>query len=186
MKWRRTKVDVDKHIINPDLDPNIDSPDQFVEDYLTNLTEIPLNPNKPLWELHLLNLKTSNASSIGIFKIHHSMGDGISLISLLLACTRKTSDPNSLPTMPMKRQPPKPSGGFFGWLWRLLAAFWWFVVLVANTFVDIVLFSATAVFLKDQSPLKGQDGVEFTTRTLVHRIVSLDDVKQIKNAMNTV
>ncbi|KAM7467699.1 hypothetical protein LguiB_015261 [Lonicera macranthoides] len=185
MKWSRTKVNLEDHLIIPNFDPNMDSPDQFVEDYITNLTRSPLNPNKPLWELHLLNLKTSDANSIGIFKIHHSMGDGISLISLLLACTRKTSDPNSLPTMPMKRQPPKPSGGFFGWLCRLLAAFWWFVVLVANTLVDIVLFAATAVFLKDQSPLKGQEGVEFTTRTLVHRIVSLDDVKQIKNAMNT-
>ncbi|CAI5531537.1 unnamed protein product [Closterium sp. Naga37s-1] len=37
--------------------------------------------------------------------IHHSMGDGVSLMSLLLACTRRTDNPALLPTLPTaKRQ----------------------------------------------------------------------------------
>ncbi|KAM7467700.1 hypothetical protein LguiB_015262 [Lonicera macranthoides] len=185
-KWSRTKVDVDEHVINPNLDPNIDSPDQFVEDYITKLTEIPLNPNKPLWELHLLNLKTSNAAGIAVLKVHHSLGDGMSLISLLLACTRKTSDPDSLPTIPGKRwSSSKHSGGFTGRLRRLVVALWWLLVVAVNTLVDMVVFTATALFLKDdQCPIKDQERVEFSTKRLVHRIVSFDDVKLVKNAMN--
>lgn len=188
MKWSRTKVNVENHVINPNLDPNMDSPDQFVEDYISNLTKTPINLTKPLWELHILNLRTSNASGVAILKVHHSVGDGMSLISLLLACTRKTSDLDSLPTIPGRRlQSSRRSSGFFGWLWWLLVALWWSVVVVANTLVDVVLFAATSSFLKDdQSPIKGGEGIEFAPKRLVHRIVSLDDVKLVKNAMNTV
>lgn len=166
----------------------MDSPDQFVEDYISNLTKTPINLTKPLWELHILNLRTSNASGVAILKVHHSVGDGMSLISLLLACTRKTSDLDSLPTIPgRRRQSSRRSSGFFGWLWWLLVALWWSVVVVANTLVDVVLFAATSSFLKDdQSPIKGGEGIEFAPKRLVHRIVSLDDVKLVKNAMNTV
>ncbi|KAM7467698.1 hypothetical protein LguiB_015260 [Lonicera macranthoides] len=49
-----------------------------------------------------------------------------------------------------------------------------------------MLFAATSSFLKeDQSLIKGGEGVEFAPKRLVHRIVSLDDVKLVKNAMNT-
>ncbi|KAH0686719.1 hypothetical protein KY284_017272 [Solanum tuberosum] len=101
-KWKKTKVNVDEHIICPDLDPDMDSPDEFLEKYTSNQTTIPLDMTKPLWEVHILNIKTSEANAIGILKLHHSIGDGMSIISLILACTRKASDPEALPTLPSK------------------------------------------------------------------------------------
>ncbi|KAM7467701.1 hypothetical protein LguiB_015263 [Lonicera macranthoides] len=189
LKWRRTKVDVENHVINPNVDPYMDSPDQFVEDYLTSLTKTPLKSNKPLWEFHILNLQTSNASSLAILKVHHSLGDGMSLISLLLACSCKTSDPDSVPAIPKKKQrsTSRRSSGFSGYMRWLLVTLWWLVVMTMNTLVGMVLFIATAFFLKDdESPIKGREGVEFSTKRLVHRVVSLDDVKLVKNAMNVV
>ncbi|KAF5442284.1 hypothetical protein F2P56_034958 [Juglans regia] len=103
-KWTRTKVNLEDHIIVPELDPNIDFPDRFVEDYVSNVTRTPLDLSKPLWELHILNIKTSDAEAVGVFRIHHSMGDGASLVSLLLACTRKTSDPEALPSVPVRKR----------------------------------------------------------------------------------
>ena len=183
-------MDVENHVINiPNLDPNMDSPDQFVEDYVTSLTKTPLKSNKPLWEFHILNLQTSHAAGLAILKAHHSLGDGMSLISLLLACSCKTSDPDSAPTIPKKRQTSssRRSSGFSGCMRWLLVTLWWLVVVSLNTLVGMVLFIATAFFLKDdKSPIKGREGVEFSTRRLVHRVVSLDDVKLIKNAMNVV
>lgn len=44
-----------------------------------------------------------------------------------------------------------------------------------------VIFCNYGVFERSKSTQRSRKG-EFTTRTLVHRIVSLDDVKQIKNA----
>ncbi|KAJ6748782.1 O-ACYLTRANSFERASE (WSD1-LIKE) FAMILY PROTEIN [Salix purpurea] len=54
LKWESTAVNVEDHIMEPDLDPYMDSPDQFVEDYISNLSSIPLDLSKPLWEMHIL------------------------------------------------------------------------------------------------------------------------------------
>ena len=82
----------------PKLDPNIEFPDKFVADYMSNLSRSSIENTKPLWELHLLDIKTSNAEGTGVFRFHHSLGDGMSLMTLVLACTRKTSDLNAIPT----------------------------------------------------------------------------------------
>lgn len=73
MKWVRTEVDLDKHIVIPKLDSNMDSPDQFVEDYIYNLSKTTIDKSQPLWDLLLLNVKTSDAEAIGVFRIHHSL-----------------------------------------------------------------------------------------------------------------
>ncbi|CAI5494139.1 unnamed protein product, partial [Closterium sp. Naga37s-1] len=38
--------------------------------------------------------------SAAVFRIHHALGDGISLMSLLLAATRRTDNPDLLPSLP--------------------------------------------------------------------------------------
>ncbi|KAL5553201.1 hypothetical protein UlMin_040602 [Ulmus minor] len=193
-KWVRTKVDLEKHIIVPDVDyktmmMNYSSSDRFLEDYIYNLTKSNLDKSRPLWELHLLNVKTSEAESVCIFKIHHSLGDGISLMSLLLACTRQVSNPEALPMLPTaakKKKDLSESGRVHvRWLWRSLLGFWWLLELLGNTFVDAFMFIATALFLKDtDTPIKGPPGTEYKPRRIVFKIVSLDDMKFIKNAMN--
>ncbi|KAH7543863.1 hypothetical protein JRO89_XS15G0034700 [Xanthoceras sorbifolium] len=181
MKWTRITVNIEDHVIVPDLDPKMENPDQFVEDYISYMTTIPMDFSKPLWELHLLNVKTSDAEAIGVFRIHHSLGDGGSLISLLLACTRKTADPEALPTLPEHRR--KDSGGSRGFWWLFLAI-WTAIKLVWNTFMDLLVFVATLLFLKDtKNPLKGESA-EHGPMRIVHRTVSLDDIKLVKTAMS--
>ncbi|KAL5736860.1 hypothetical protein ACOSQ2_031648 [Xanthoceras sorbifolium] len=181
IKWTRTTVNIEDHVIVPDLDPKMENPDQFVEDYISYMTTIPMDFSKPLWELHLLNVKTSDAEAIGVFRIHHSLGDGGSLISLLLACTRKTADPEALPTLPEHRR--KDSGGGRGFWWLFLAI-WTAIKLVWNTFMDLLVFVATLLFLKDtKNPLKGESA-EHGPMRIVHRTVSLDDIKLVKTAMS--
>ncbi|KAK3404010.1 hypothetical protein EUGRSUZ_K00371 [Eucalyptus grandis] len=182
MKWVQTKMNLDEHVIVPDVDPDMDTPDRFVEDYISYLTKTPLDMSRPLWELHLLNVKTSDAEAVAIFRIHHSMGDGASLMSLLLACTRKTADPEALPTIPGKKSAgTQNSGGF----WWFILALWSMFRLIWNTIVDFSVFVATYCFLKDtESLVKGGPGVAKTTKRFVHRTVSLDDIKLIKSALN--
>ena len=193
MKWVRTKVDLDKHVISPeaDLSNYKECPDKYVEDYIYNLTKTSVDKSRPLWDLHLLNVKTSEAESVGIFRIHHSIGDGISLMSLLLACTRQTSDPEALPTLPTKKLDTNKS--FFGFSNRgfflgLIFGIWWLLKLFWNTFLDVVMFIGTGLLLvKDtKTPMKGPPGSEKNPRRIVYRIVSLDDMKLVKNAMNAV
>ncbi|KAL6320350.1 hypothetical protein AAG906_007047 [Vitis piasezkii] len=165
MRWIRTKVNVEDHVIIPNVDPNMGSPDQFIENYISNMTKTYLDDSKPLWDIHLLNVKTSEAESTAIFRIHHSIGDGMSIMSLVLACTRKTSDLNALPTIPTKkRQRSSNSGRFI----RLVSYIWFVLQVICNTLVDVVTCT----------------GVELSPKWFVHRTISLDDIKLVKNAMD--
>ncbi|CAL9084364.1 unnamed protein product [Musa textilis] len=187
--WVPAKVVVDEHIVIPDLaDPRriTTSPDQLVEDYIASLTCIPMDHSRPLWELHVLNFPTSDAAAVAVLRLHHSLGDGISLMSLLLACTRKASHPDSLPTVPShySRRPPASKRHHAG-VFTLLLWLWAFLILAWNTLVDVVCFTATSIFLKDTpTPLMGPQGVEHRPKRIVHRSVSLDDIKDVKNAMH--
>uniref|UniRef100_A0A7N0U0D2 Diacylglycerol O-acyltransferase n=1 Tax=Kalanchoe fedtschenkoi TaxID=63787 RepID=A0A7N0U0D2_KALFE len=174
LKWVKTLVDLEDHVITPNVCANEDTkPEKIIEKYVLKLTETPLDKSKPLWDLHLINLRTSDAESVAIFRVHHSLGDGMSLVSLLLACTRQTANPDALPTIPALRKAKKQRG------------FGSFLMILFNTIVDVFRFILTALFLKDtQTPLRSPPGVEFTARRIVHRTVSLDDMKLIKNHLS--
>ncbi|XP_010426427.1 PREDICTED: O-acyltransferase WSD1-like [Camelina sativa] len=194
-KWVRTNVVVEDHVIIPKIETqNIENAnaDAFLESYLSDLTTIHLDTSKPLWEVHLLDLKTSDAENVVVFKIHHSVGDGMSMMSLVLACTRKTSDPNELPSLPYHNRlssgssPLKTSSRCYSRLFWPVMVLWSAVVLVWNTVCDALEFIATTLFLKDtETPIKGNFRLSKSKQMrLVHRTVSLDDIKLIKNAMN--
>ncbi|XP_019188382.1 PREDICTED: O-acyltransferase WSD1-like isoform X2 [Ipomoea nil] len=194
MKWVLTKVELDDHIVIPKVEEDNnnlllrESGDKFVEDYIQKLSKTSLPKSRPLWDLHLLNLKTSDAEAVGVLRIHHSLGDGASLISLLLACTRQTAHPHKLPTIPTKkRRPPRPAAAAASRMWpaACLVSLWCFLTLMWNSFVDVFMFVATALFFKDtNTPIKATTGSHLHPRRVVYRTVSLDDFKLIKNAMN--
>ncbi|KAI3786936.1 hypothetical protein L1987_41025 [Smallanthus sonchifolius] len=175
MKWIPTHVNIDDHVIIAKLNPNIKSPDKFVENYISNISRSHIEITKPLWDLHLLDIKTSEVEGTCVFRFHHSLGDGISLMNLLLASTRKVSDPEALPTLPGNK---KLGAAKVASLWSTLSFLW-------NTCVALFMFMLTAVFLEDtKTPMKGSKGVEHRARRFVVRSVSLDDIKLVKRAMN--
>ncbi|XP_010537089.1 PREDICTED: O-acyltransferase WSD1 isoform X2 [Tarenaya hassleriana] len=182
--WVRTKVRVEDHVVVPDIDPDMEEPDKFLEDYISNLTTLPMDMSKPLWEIHLFNLKTSDAESVGVLKIHHSLGDGMSLMSLFLACTRKTSNPEALPTIASKKKRIGPSPSLNS-IFRFFVRVWFMIRLIFNTFVDVYKFAATLFFLRDtETPIMSKPAAMAPNpRRCVHRIISFEDVKLVKNAM---
>ncbi|XP_016461398.1 wax ester synthase/diacylglycerol acyltransferase 11-like [Nicotiana tabacum] len=194
MKWVQTKVDLNQHIIIPEIDESkLElSPEKYVEDYVHNLTKTSLDKSKPLWEFHLLNIRTRDAEAVSLFRAHHSLGDGTSLISLLLACTRQTADELKLPTIPTKKRRPtydsgkaNVQGGLLG-LWGYVLAIWIFIRMIGNTIVDVFMVIATLVFLKDtETPINSLAAdSKSKIRRIVHRTISLDDMKLVKNALN--
>ncbi|KAG5395060.1 hypothetical protein IGI04_025023 [Brassica rapa subsp. trilocularis] len=56
-RWIPTKVKVEEHVVVLNIDQNIDYPDQFLEDYTTNMAISPMDKSKALWEFHLVKLK---------------------------------------------------------------------------------------------------------------------------------
>uniref|UniRef100_A0ACD6AJX7 Uncharacterized protein n=1 Tax=Avena sativa TaxID=4498 RepID=A0ACD6AJX7_AVESA len=190
-RWVQVTVNVHDHIIVPTLDPAAveADPDQAMEDYTASLLTLPMDRSRPLWEFHFLDFPTSEASSTVLIRVHHSLGDGVSLITLLLASSRSAADPTRLPAMPKQParagaiyEPPARSSG----AGALLAWAWSYFLLAWNTAVDVAFFAATIIFLRDPDSLfRGEDdGMVHRSRRFVHRSLSLDDVKFIKNAMN--
>ncbi|XP_047068968.1 wax ester synthase/diacylglycerol acyltransferase 5-like [Lolium rigidum] len=191
-RWARVKVNVDDHIIVPALDPvavEADA-DQVVEDYAASLVTLPMDASRPLWEFHFLDFPTSEATSTVVLRVHHSLGDGVSLMTLVFASARSVADPTRLPAMP--KQPertaaiymprPRSAGAmaFLGWVWSYFVLAW-------NTMVDVAFFAATVLFLRDPKTsfsCSDDDTVFSPRRRFVHLSLSLDDVKFIKNAIN--
>ncbi|XP_057994344.1 wax ester synthase/diacylglycerol acyltransferase 8-like [Hevea brasiliensis] len=69
MRWVRTELNIDNHVIVPKLDPNMDCPDKFVEDYASNLSNTTISRSMPMWDVHILNVKTSEAESTSILRV---------------------------------------------------------------------------------------------------------------------
>ncbi|KAE8660510.1 putative CAP [Hibiscus syriacus] len=148
----------------------------FLEDYIYNLSKTSIDKSQPLWDLHLFNLRSPESEAVGVFRLHHSFGDGTSLMSLLLACIRQTKDPLALPTIPVKMKQEKKDDD--RWFWRIMFMLWSLFQVFRNTVVDVFMFIATTLFLKDtQNPLKGPPRSEFNPRRIVYRAVRLDDIK---------
>jgi hypothetical protein len=94
-RWRRTHIDLDSHFIVLDrpVSDQDDDDESAVNQYLADLsTSSGLSYDKPLWEIHLLL-----AHKCAIFRAHHALGDGVSLMSMLLACCRREEDADALP-----------------------------------------------------------------------------------------
>ena len=204
-KWVRTAVNLDDHIIVPELDPAATSadPGKALEDYVSSLSTRPMDHSVPLWEVHVLDFPTAEAAAALALRVHHSVGDGVSMLSLFMACNRSAADPGALPALPparragpvhavrRRRPPPRlssPAGAFLDALAALAAWVVAFLVLAWHTVVDVARFVATAASLLGDAPtvLKAQEGTEFRPKRFVNRTLSLDDIKFVKNAMSCV
>lgn len=191
-RWVQTTVNVDDHIIVPMIDPAAVAadPEKVVEDYTASLSMLPMDRSRPLWEFHFLDFPTSEATSTAVLRLHHSIGDGMSLMTLLMASSRSTADPARLPAMP---PPPRRTGAIYqrrprpplsaGNYLEFLAWVWSYITLAWHTLVDVAFLGATLLFSSDpHTPFTSMDGGR--RRRFVHRSLSLDDVKLIKTVMN--
>ncbi|XP_037410879.1 O-acyltransferase WSD1-like isoform X3 [Triticum dicoccoides] len=111
-RWVQTTVNVDDHIVVPRLDPEAVAfdPEKAVEDYVASLSLLPMDRRRPLWEFHFLDFPSSEAASTVVLRLHHSIGDGTSITTLLMASSRSTADPERAPAMP---PPPKRTGAIY-------------------------------------------------------------------------
>ncbi|GLU06408.1 hypothetical protein SLE2022_234470 [Rubroshorea leprosula] len=186
-RWKRVQVILEEHVKVPvfpiGLTPNLY--DEHLENYISVIAMEPFPQNRPLWEIHFFKYPTSNAAGNWIFKLHHSLGDGFSLMGALLSCLKRADDPSLPPTLPS-----------FGLNARrrnienqrnsLLSTVSKFFSLASNTISDIFESITKSTLIKDdQSPIwSGNDGVEFSPFTTTTITFSLHDIKQIKSSLN--
>ncbi|XP_026399853.1 O-acyltransferase WSD1-like [Papaver somniferum] len=178
--WKRGDVNLDKHIfVIQDIDHG-DSPsgilsdDEIVNEYLADLTvSSPLNIDKPLWEIHIL--KDQNCI---VLRINHALGDGVSLMSLILAMCRKVDQPDQLPSIRKNStKSSSSSSSMREMIWRLVMKIWLTIVYGTG-------FLLRSLCLKDaKSKISCGHGVQLWPRKLATARFKLDDMKSVKNAV---
>ncbi|GMJ12853.1 hypothetical protein like AT3G49200 [Hibiscus trionum] len=194
--WRRTQLDIDRHFIvfNNRLDKsgrfvdetetqgssfNEEEDETAVNQYVADLSvSSPLSTDKPLWEIHLLM-----AHNCVVFRIHHALGDGISLMSMLMASCRKAGDENALPMMVPEKTAESTGEKRRGRFW-LLGALWEFSKMAWFTLVSVMEFLLKICLVCDRKTvIFGGDGVELWPRKMATAMFKLEDMKEVKKAI---
>ncbi|KAG5545295.1 hypothetical protein RHGRI_017682 [Rhododendron griersonianum] len=182
-KWRRVEVRLEDHVKFPSFPAGM-SPefyDNYLIDYLSKISLDQLPQNKPLWEVHIIKYPTRNAAGNIVFKLHHALGDGFSLMGALLSCLKRADNPSIPVTFPSRESSSnrdEKQNGIFRCVGRVFSG-------VANTVSDIGSALLKSSFVTDgQTPIRsGEDGVQFRPCTMTTLSFSLDHIKQIKTKL---
>ena len=93
--------DIDCHVVPATLRPGSgESERHALQRFCGELAMTPLDRDRPLWQFHLI--EDYEGGSAMIARVHHCIGDGIALISVMMSITDGGSDP------PPRRRKEKP------------------------------------------------------------------------------
>ncbi|PIN14796.1 hypothetical protein CDL12_12570 [Handroanthus impetiginosus] len=178
-KWKKVEVNLKDHVCIPIFPSNmsIEYYDECFTEYLSKVSMEQLPQNRPLWEIHILKYPTKNAAGNLIFKLHHSLGDGYSLMGALLSCLQRLDNPLMPLTFPSRQSSARPNDNlaFFRWVPRFFTG----VVHTAYDFGSSLLKST--LVKDDKSPIRsGGEGVEFRPFVTITTMFCIDQIKQIK------
>ncbi|GBG85991.1 hypothetical protein CBR_g40803 [Chara braunii] len=113
--WVPTEVHLEDHITEATIAAESEAQwEDRVEEYASGLSvAAPLDSARPLWHVHSLMWQHEGKSrGCVIFHAHHALGDGFSLMSLLVASLRRADDPSAQVSFPgQKPVLPSSSGG---------------------------------------------------------------------------
>ncbi|XP_027061878.1 O-acyltransferase WSD1-like [Coffea eugenioides] len=179
--WKKVEVIPKNHIHVPVFPEgrSLEFYDECFNDYLSNMALQPLPQSQPLWEIHIIKYPTKNAAGNLVFKLHHALGDGYSIMGALLSCLQRADDPSLPITFPEFQMNPKgknnDEGSIFKKVPRVLSG-------IGNTISDFAWSMLKSTFLQDdQTPIRsGEDGVEFRPMTITTMTFSIDQIKQMK------
>ncbi|CAH9126831.1 unnamed protein product [Cuscuta epithymum] len=184
-KWKSVEVNPIDHLKFPTYP--IGKPlvyyDKCLSEYLTNIALDPFPQSRPLWEIHIFRYPTSNAAGNCIFKLHHSLGDGYSLMGALLSCLQRASNSKLPLTFPRRERSKTERDNFIGRVFKAVPRFLSGIVHTALDFSWSVLKSSLVD--DDRTAIHSQDdGVEFRPLSLTTMSFSLNLLTQIKSSLN--
>jgi diacylglycerol O-acyltransferase / wax synthase len=99
-RWAEGELELDAHVREQQLPAPGD--DAALQALVSGLVSIPLEPDRPLWQLHLIQgyrprtgVETLAAAggSVILARVHHSLGDGLALLLVLLSLTDVEAEP---------------------------------------------------------------------------------------------
>ncbi|OVA00388.1 O-acyltransferase [Macleaya cordata] len=174
--WKKVTVKLEDHVkvpVYPD-GLSLESYDKYFDEYLTKLGMERLPESRPLWEISIFKYPTSKAAGTLIFKLHHALGDGYSLMGALFTCLKRADNPSLPLTFPSLR-PDYNNNNKKKSVLGLLSVF-------KNTVTDFAWSLIKSNVLEDHvSPIRSANpGVEFRPISISTVTFSLDQIKQIK------
>ncbi|XP_020977665.1 O-acyltransferase WSD1 [Arachis ipaensis] len=180
-RWKKVDVNLKEHVRTPIFPETLESNDTWFQDYLSRISMEELAQSKPLWEVHIVNSPTSDAHGSVIFKLHHALGDGYSLMGALLSCLQRADDPSlplSFPTLKPSKQESKSTKG-------ICSSFSW---LVSSAFYTVADFGwsmlKSSIINDEKTPIRsGNVGVEFQPISISTMAFSINQVSDIKSRL---
>jgi len=183
--WRKTHVNIDDHfiIIDPPTATVTGTEDEVevaVNAYLANLAvSTPLSEDKPLWEVHVLL-----SLNCVVLRVHHALGDGASLMSMLSACFGKQGE--GVAEIENGGMKEKAKGAKKGRKWRE-GGVWGWAKTAWFTMVFAMKDLGMAFCMKDRrSVIYGGKGVELWPRKLETVKFQLQELRSIKKIIPNV
>ncbi|KAM7277421.1 hypothetical protein ACFE04_019287 [Oxalis oulophora] len=194
-KWKKVpQVNLEDHINIPEF-PADKSPefyDNCLDEYLSKLSLEQLPQNRPMWEIHIIKYPTTKGAGTVIFKIHHALGDGYSLMGALLSCLQRADDPSMPLTFPSVQKLPinndhDNDGGAPRSARKESLFRWRLPKMVMDTASDLCSGICKSIFVDDgKTPIRSGDvGVEFRPVTVSTIAFPLDDIRKIKTKLGS-
>ncbi|KNA12681.1 hypothetical protein SOVF_123780 [Spinacia oleracea] len=182
-QWKRVEVNLQDHVVVPSVPDglSVESYDKYFDEYLTKITVDPLPQDRPLWELHVIKYPTSKAAGHFIWKLHHALGDGYTLMGVLLSGVNRADDPSLPLTFPSTRSSSLVTNNkmnIISWVPRTFSAIYNGVYNFGWSFLK------STCKADDKTPIRsGNEGLGFHPMKISTIELSLDQIKFIKTKL---
>ncbi|RZS03776.1 hypothetical protein BHM03_00034006 [Ensete ventricosum] len=179
-RWKRVTLKLEDHVTVPVFPAGLETYDDYMRGYISNIAVEEFAQSRPLWDLHILKYPTKSAAGTMVFRIHHALGDGFSLMSALFTCFRRADDASLPLTFPSSRAT-KPVNGSGAW-WRAWRNVPRGLSVCMNTVRDLGWSLLKTNYLADdRTPVRSEEaGVEFRPMEISTVTLSLDEVRHVK------
>ncbi|XP_061352149.1 wax ester synthase/diacylglycerol acyltransferase 4-like [Gastrolobium bilobum] len=183
-RWKEVDVCLKEHIKIP-IFPTTNMPHKLYDDnlneYMSDIAMEQLPLEKPLWEMHIFKYPTSSAAGTFIFKLHHALGDGYSLMTTLLSCVQRADNPSIPINFPSSRSSVESKFNIKTMLKKSPQT-------VSNVFKSVFDFGwsvlKASLIADDKTPIRsGHNDVGFRPITISNVSLSLDSIKEVKNKL---
>ncbi|KAF9602138.1 hypothetical protein IFM89_025217 [Coptis chinensis] len=93
--WKRVNVKFEDHVLIPTFPQGLspESYTQYFDEYLSKIALDKFPETRPLWELHIIKYPTRTAAGTLVFKMHHALGDGFSIMGALFSVLKRADNP---------------------------------------------------------------------------------------------
>ncbi|KAG5226304.1 O-acyltransferase WSD [Salix suchowensis] len=179
-RWKKVEVRLSDHVNFPVFTAGMSAQfyDECFDEYLSKMAAEQFPQSQPLWEVHVINYPTSHAASTIIFKFHHSLGDGFSLMGALFSFLKRADNPSLPLTIPSVQLHTSKYGRNFS-IFRKVLTFFSCAYNSASDFCSSII--RRCLDKEDETPIRsGHSGVESLPVAITTITFSLDHIKEIK------